>query len=202
MSAIVETAKENQPSHENRMTSAVGADGLVKDVSNIDEPGPVGCYLVFENSSGGRLVLHYSQGHVPDNAVGFFGGGKPIPRWKFEANCGRTELIKGIAGGDANRRKYFIGWCQFLKLAKQNGAKVISFQVRGQGVPVDVYGYTVSKNAPEYIELEEGMTDLAKYDAIAVMQKHHEFLKGVKSIHVSNFCELAGIAGASTMLSN
>jgi hypothetical protein len=196
---ITETTKENhQPIYgDNRLA----VEGIHKDVlASPDEQGPVGCYLVYENSSGGRLVLHYSQGHVPDNAVAFFGGGKSIPRWKFDQNQGRADLIKGIAGGDANRRKYFIGWCQFLKLAKQNGAQVIAFQVHGQGVPVDVYGYTVSQNAPEYIQLEDGMTDFRKYDAIAVMQKHHEFLKGVKSIHVSSFLELGGIAGASTML--
>jgi hypothetical protein len=189
-------SKENQPIYDNRMVSATD-----DAVSKSAELGPVGCYLVYENSSGGRLVLHYSQGHVPDNAVGFFGGGKPIPGWKFAQNQGRTDLIKGIAGGDANRRKYFIGWCQFLKLAKQNGAKVIAFQVYGQGVPVDIYGYTSSCNAPEYVQLEDAMTDFSKYDAIAVMQKHHEFLKGVHSLHISNFLDLGGIAGATTLLS-
>lgn len=210
--ATMEITKENQP-FDNRLagdTDATALDGaLAKDAAAATtddgaaaaEPGPVGCYLVYENSSGGRLVLQYSRGEVPDNAVAFFGGGtKPLPRWKFEQNHGRTELIRGIAGGDANRRKYFVGWCQFLKLARQNGAKVIAFQVRGQGVPVDVYGYTVKQNAPEFAALEEGMVDVTKYDAVAVMPKHHEFLRGVRSIHVSNFLELGSLAGASTLM--
>jgi hypothetical protein len=168
--------------------------------NNLQLKGPVGCYLVYESSSGGRLVLQYSQGHVPANAVGFYGGGKPIASWKFQQHHGRSDLIKGIAGGDSNRRKYFVGWCQFLKLAKQNGAKAIAFVVHGQGVAVDVYGYKQAQNQPELLPLERGMTDLSNYDGIAVMPKHHEFLKGVKSIAVSNFLELGNLAGATTTL--
>ena len=78
---------------------------------NKPEQGPTGCYLVYEPSSGGRLMLHYSQGIIPDNAVGFWcpGPNKKIQGFKFKQAGGRSELIKGIAGGDANRPKYFLG---------------------------------------------------------------------------------------------
>ena len=85
-----------------------------------DELGPEGCYLVYEPDSGGRLMIVYSHGYVPMNAVGFWcaGEGKRIQGFKFKQAGGRSELIKGIAGGDSNRRKYFVGWCQFIKMAK------------------------------------------------------------------------------------
>ena len=34
--------------------------------------GPEGCYLIFENSSGGRLMLYYSNRQIPKNAIGFW----------------------------------------------------------------------------------------------------------------------------------
>ena len=37
---------------------------------------PEGCYLVFESAFGGRLMLFYSNGKIPNNAVGFWYVGK------------------------------------------------------------------------------------------------------------------------------
>lgn len=37
-----------------------------------DLEGPEGCYLTFEPSSGGRLMLIYSKGQIPSNAIGFW----------------------------------------------------------------------------------------------------------------------------------
>jgi hypothetical protein len=167
------------------------------------EQGPTGCYLVYEPSSGGRLMLHYSTGFVPDNAVGFWcpGPDKIIQGFKFKQAGGRSELIKGIAGGDSNRRKYFIGWCQFLKQAKAMNGKVIQF-TPSQGVMVDIYAYNQATNHPYLLDtMDHGLVDITNFDAIAVMAKHHEFLKGVKSIVVSNFLELGNLAGASTTMS-
>lgn len=56
------------------------------------------------------------------------GPGKSIQGFKFQQNQGRVELIRGIAGGDQNRRKYFSGWCQFIKLAKAFDGYVIKFR--------------------------------------------------------------------------
>ena len=94
-----------------------------------DDTGPEGCYLTYESDSGGRMMLHYSKGEIPDHAIGFWQAGddKKIQEFKFKQAGGRSELIKGIAGGDANRRKYFVGWCQFVKLAKQFHGKLIKF---------------------------------------------------------------------------
>ena len=167
-----------------------------------DNLGPEGCYLVYEPDSGGRLMIVYSHGYVPMNAVGFWccGEGKRIQGFKFKQNCGRSELIKGIAGGDSNRRKYFVGWCQFIKMAKAMQGRVIKFPNAIQGVEVDVYGYRQSDSHPDFLGLDEALIDINSYDAIAVVPRHKEFLKGVKSIVASNFLEMGNIAGASTTM--
>lgn len=165
------------------------------------EEGPTGCYLVYESNSGGRLILHYSQGFVPDNAVGFWcpGQGHKIQDFKYKQNGGRSELIKGIAGGDSNRRKYFSGWCQFMKLAVAKKGLLIQFTAQ-QGVPVDVYGYMKDKQQPVLLDLESGLIDVAMYDAVAVMPRGHTFMAGVKTMLQSNFLELGNLAGASTTI--
>ena len=161
--------------------------------------GPTGCYLVYEAHSGGKLLLHYSEGTVPDNAVGFWcpGPQQNIQPFKFKQNAGRSELIQGIAGGDANRRKYFSGWCQFLKLALAKHGLVIQFKAE-QGVPVDVYGYKRDKQQPVLLDLECGLVDVSPYDAVAVMPRGHEFMKGVKTMASQTFLEMGNLAGASS----
>jgi len=170
------------------------------DARDDKEQGPEGCYLLYESNSGGQLVLHYSKGIVPDNAVGFFlcGEGNKIQDFKFNGG-GRSVLIKGIAGGDANRRKYFGGWSQFLKLAKAKKGKIIQFSPQ-QGVPVDIYGFVSAKSQPELIPSTARLVDISEYDAVAVMPRHAVFLEGVKRIGVSVFLEKGNIAGASTTL--
>jgi len=167
-----------------------------------DDDGPPGCYLVYESSSGGVLSLHYSLGPVPEHAVGFWcpGAGQQIQPFKFKQNSGRSELIKGIAGGDANRRKYFSGWCQFLKQAVAKRGLVIQFTPAQQGVPVDVYGYKKDKQEPTQLDLESGLVDVSQFDAVAVMPKGHEFMKGVKTMLQATFLEKGNIAGASTLI--
>lgn len=171
------------------------------DIANVDK-GPEGCYLVYEPDSGGRLMIVYSHGYVPMNAVGFWccGEGKKIQDFKFKQNCGRSELIKGIAGGDSNRRKYFVGWCQFIKHAKAMNGRVIKFANAIQGVEVDVYGYRQADSHPDFLALDEALIDVNSYDAVAVVPRHKEFLMGVKSIVASNFLEMGNIAGASTTM--
>ena len=162
--------------------------------------GPVGCYLVYEPSSGGRLMLQYSKGPIPPNSVGFWTSPHKLPEFKFKQAAGRSELIKGIAGGDANRRKYFSGWCQFIKLAKQKQARVIQFTPPdGQFVPVDVYAMDAN-NATVQLDLKEGLASVDDYVAVAVMAQHHAFLRGVKTLAPSNFLELGNLAGASTRM--
>lgn len=175
-----------------------------RSVERVDEElGPEGCYLVYEPDSGGRLMVVYSRGYVPMNAIGFWCAGahhKGIQSFKFKQAGGRSELIKGIAGGDSNRRKYFVGWCQFIKMAKAMDGRVIKFPNAIQGVEVDIYGYRQADSQPEYLPLDDMLVDVTTYDAISVVPKHKEFLRGVKSIVASNFLEMGNIAGASSTM--
>mmetsp|Transcript_24379 Transcript_24379/g.34017 ORF Transcript_24379/g.34017 Transcript_24379/m.34017 type:complete len:174 (+) Transcript_24379:257-778(+) len=164
--------------------------------------GPEGCYLTFESDSGGKLCLFYSKGEVPENAVGFFtpGEGQEIQGFKFKQNGGRSTLIAGIAGGDANRKKYFSGWVSFIKLAKAKNGRVIKFPNADQGVEVDVIGYSKEESQPYMLELDDGLVEVDVFDAIAVLPKHAAFLQGVKSIALNTFLQKASIIGASSTL--
>eukprot|EP00542_Grammatophora_oceanica_P020993 CAMPEP_0194030448 /NCGR_PEP_ID=MMETSP0009_2-20130614/3929_1 /TAXON_ID=210454 /ORGANISM="Grammatophora oceanica, Strain CCMP 410" /LENGTH=171 /DNA_ID=CAMNT_0038670395 /DNA_START=267 /DNA_END=782 /DNA_ORIENTATION=+ len=164
------------------------------------DEGPTGCYLVYEADSGGKLVLYYSQGPVPENAVGFWcpAEGKKIQGFKFKQNGGRSELIKGIAGGDSNRRKYFSGWCQFIKAAYKYDGKVIKFPNAEQGVEVDVYA--LQDQTPVFLELDDALCEVSQFGAIAVVPKHNVNFQGVKTMAQTNFLDRGNLAGATTHL--
>ena len=164
--------------------------------------GPEGCYLLYESDSGGKLTLQYTKGEVPKNSVGFWvpGEGKKIQGFKFKSNSGRSELIKGIAGGDSNRRKYLIGWCQFIKLARQMNGKVIKFPNADQGVEVDIYAFKASDNCPVFLGLDEGLVDVGPFDAIAVIPMHSVNFQGIHTLDMNNFLDRGNIAGATTLL--
>lgn len=164
---------------------------------------PEGCYLVYESDSGGKLMLVYSRGGIiPNNAVGFWCAMAPkkIQSFKFIQAGGRSELIKGIAGGDANRRKYFVGWCQFVKLAKQFNGKLIKFPHAHQGVEVDVYGYHQATQEPFPLHIDDGFVNVGELDAVAVIPKHNPKFKGIKSLQISTFLEWGSLTGASTTM--
>mmetsp|Transcript_35060 Transcript_35060/g.49784 ORF Transcript_35060/g.49784 Transcript_35060/m.49784 type:complete len:181 (-) Transcript_35060:136-678(-) len=164
--------------------------------------GPEGCYLLYESDSGGKLMLQYSKGEVPPKAVGFWvpGEGKKIQGFKFKSQGGRSELIKGIAGGDANRKRYLVGWCQFIKLAKAMNGKVIKFPNAEKGVEVDVYAFKQSENQPFFLDLDQSLVDVCGFDAIAVVPRHNVNFQGVKTLALNNFLERGNLAGATTTL--
>lgn len=177
-------------------------DIMLRDemVDGID--GPEGCYLVFESASGGRLMIFYSSGKIPKNAVGFWcpGPGRSIQGFKFKRNEGRVELIKGIAGGDQNRRKYFSGWCQFIKLAKAFNGYVIKFPNSEQGVEVDVIGYKKEEEKAYELDLDAGLIEVGPFDAISVVPKHNPTFHGIHKMPQQIFLESGNTAGAATTL--
>ena len=189
-------SEEKKTADNGRTTTTSATDEFAK------EEGPEGCYLTFDPASGGRLMLFYSRGEIPNNAIGFWcpGPGRDIQGFKFKQAGGRVELIKGIAGGDQNRRKYYSGWCQFIKLAKQMNGYVIKFPNSEQGVEVDIVAYKSSTSQPYELDLDEGLVEVGDFDAVAVIPKHNSTFRGIKSIVISNFLELGNLAGASTML--
>lgn len=210
--------KENNNASTNSSTNAVAqysgksvfggvltlrpSNPLVQMISTSQE----GCYLTYETDSGGRLMLQYQQrGRIPNTAVAFWapGKGEKLLPFKFERNGGKSELVRGIAGGDSNRRKYFNGWCQFVKLAANMKGSLKKYP--GHGVDVDVYFYRTrlggQKNwGPCLLDLNTRMVDISTMRAVAVVPKNHDFLQGVNTMALSTFMEKGAIAGASTTL--
>lgn len=157
-----------------------------------------GCYLVYEADSGGKLTLYYSKTPV-EHAVGFWyaGQGKKIQGFKYKQNGGRSELIRGIMGGDANRKKYFSGWCQFIKAAKAFKGSVVKFPNEGPGVEVDIYGYNKDDTGPTLLNLDDGACDVSELEGVVVLPKHNDTYTGVKSMTVQAFLT-KGSAGAAS----
>lgn len=163
-----------------------------------DGPTP-GCYLVYFADSGGKLVLHYSKTPV-DNAIGFWraGQGKSIQGFKYRQNSGRVELIKGIAGGDANKRKFFSGWCQFIKAAAAFNGSVRKFPNVG-GLEIELYA--VSKDGTvHFLDVDNEEVDVSQFDAIACLPKNNNLFQGVHNLDVNRFVNTANIAGAALPL--
>lgn len=169
-------------------------------VENLE--GPIGCYLVFEAASGGRLMLYYSSGRIPKNAIGFWcaGPGKFIQGFKFKQNGGLVELIRGIAGGDQNRRKYFSGWCQFIKQAKAFDGYVVKFPNSKQGVEVDVFGYKTDEEKAFELNLDAGLIEVGSLDALSVVPKHNTTFHGIHKMPLQLFVESGNNCGASTTI--
>ena len=147
-------------------------------------------------------MLYYSKGQIPSNAIGFWcpGAGRSIQGFKFKQAGGRSELIKGIAGGDQNRRKYYSGWCQFIKLAKAFNGYVIKFPNSEQGVEVDVVGYKTKDEQAFELDLDAGLIEVGVFDAIAVVPKHNTTYNGIHTINKNNFIEMGNLAGSATTL--
>ena len=158
-----------------------------------------GCYLVFSSDSGGKLTLHYSRTRISD-AIGFWRPGfgtsaKKIPEFKFTQNAGRVELIKGIAGSTSNRKKYFNGWCQFIKAAKAYEGLVFKWENKG-GIEVDLWTYQNAHNSIVKIG-ENDFFDVSKIDAIGCVPRNSAFLDGVKTLDVGVFLRKANDLGSS-----
>ena len=63
-----------------------------------------GCYLTFSPASQGTLFTNYSDTPV-EGALAYFKPGKPVPKFKFVQNGGKSELIRTIQG--PNIKRYF-----------------------------------------------------------------------------------------------
>lgn len=159
-----------------------------------------GCYLIYDNTSGGTLVLHYSHSHVPENAVGFWVPGKDrkIQEFKYDHDGGYVELIRGIVGGEKNKRKYYSGWCQFIQLAKSFGGKVAKKQHFEQGLKVDVYGY--ENGRVNFLDLDDKLRQVGDLEAVAVVPQGNDRFKGVHALTQSVFLQYGNFEGASMLL--
>jgi len=132
------------------------------------------------------LFTHWSQTPVPD-ALASFTPSKPVPKFKFTQNAGRSELIRTINGPNISR--YYQGWTQFFKLAKDNDAQFAILKGE-QFVQAPVALYIVNKNT-EVSRVPENST-VAVNDVAAVAAVHSANISyGVKTMNVALFRETA-----------
>lgn len=160
-----------------------------------------GCYMIYDNASGGTLVLHYSKTSVPENAVGFWapGPGQGIQDFKYATNRGYSELIRGIVGGEKNRKKYYSGWCQFIQLARQLSGRVKKIShPQQQHVKVDIYGY--AKGKVWLLDMDDKLVDVSDLEAVAVVPHENDRFQGVHALTCLAFLEQGNLEGASIRL--
>jgi hypothetical protein len=160
-----------------------------------------GCYLIYDNASGGTLVLHYSHKAVPENAVGFWSPGfnMQIQSWKYDKAGGYSELLRGIVGGTRNNRRYYQGWCQFIQMAKsmQGEVKKIPSQV-GQSLPVDLYGFAKGRVKP--LQMDNQLVDVSDLEAVVCVPQHNDRFKGIHDLVEVAFLDHGNREGAALKL--
>lgn len=155
-----------------------------------------GCYLVFDPSSGGKLTMLYSK-TVVNGAIGFWtpGRGKKIQGFKFKQNQGRSDLMKNIAGKDY-KKKYFNGWCQFVKAAKMYSGFVCKWSEH-ERIETDMFVFY--SDSCEMRKIEDGeLFDVSDIDAVACLPKGNATFDGVKTGEYGTFLNRGDAAGAST----
>ena len=108
------------------------------------------------------------------------------------------ELIRGIVGGEKNKRKYYSGWCQFIQLAKHWGGKVAQKTTFDQGIKVDMYGYQDGR--VNHLDIEDKLVAVGDLEAVAVVPAGNDRFKGVHALTRSLFLEYGNFEGASMLL--
>jgi hypothetical protein len=154
-----------------------------------------GCYLLFDPSSGGKLTIQFSK-VVVEGAIGFWapGEGKVLRGFKFKQNQGRSDLMTGIAGKDY-KKKYFNGWCQFIKAAKMHNGSVCKWSEH-ERIENDVYVYY--NDCCEVKQIEDGVLfDVSGIDAITCLPKGNSSFNGVKTWEYGSFINRGDAVGCS-----
>lgn len=155
-----------------------------------------GCYLLFDPASGGKLTMQYSR-TVVNGAIGFWvpGRGKKLQGFKFKQNQGRSDLMKNIAGKDY-KKKYFNGWCQFVKAAKMYSGFVCKWSEH-ERIETDIFVFY--SDSCEVKKIEDGeLFDVSDIDAVACLPKGNATFNGVKTGEYGTFLNRGDAVGAST----
>jgi hypothetical protein len=108
-------------------------------------PNPNGCYLVHEENNQGTLSSVWSKTPV-DSCIGFFCPGKEVPGFKYQ-NGGRKEIIRQVNGG-VNVQKYFQGWVEFLKMAREMEGDLVMLKDEGASIFFNGDNHMITKCVP------------------------------------------------------
>ena len=94
-----------------------GLGGALAAAPGATPPSPViepACYLVFTEASGGAFINHWSETPV-EGALASFVPEKPVAKFKYTSNGGRSELCRGVGG--PNKKAFYKGWASFIRTA-------------------------------------------------------------------------------------
>eukprot|EP01125_Pyxidicula_operculata_P022677 TRINITY_DN9497_c0_g1_i1.p1 TRINITY_DN9497_c0_g1~~TRINITY_DN9497_c0_g1_i1.p1 ORF type:complete len:165 (+),score=32.23 TRINITY_DN9497_c0_g1_i1:17-511(+) len=155
-----------------------------------------GCYLTFNETSNGTLFTVWSEKPVPD-ALGYFKPGKPVPKFKFTTQGGRSELIRTMNG--PNIKRYYQGWTQFVKMAKELEGELVILQGEKFTMPTALYTVTGKDNNVSRVKENEFIVAKDVRAVAAVHSSNQSFGggEGVLKMDVALFRETADAAGAS-----
>jgi hypothetical protein len=172
---------------------------MAEESKNIEQPEE-GCYLLFDESSGGKMTIQYSRNPV-NGAIGFWapGRGKKLQGFKFSQNQGRSDLLKDIAGKDY-KKKYFSGVCQFIKAARMQTGFYCKWSDH-ERIENDVYVFY--NDTCEIKQIVDGeLFDVGDIDAVAVVPKGNSTFIGVRTGEFGAFIGRGDAAGASLSIFN
>ena len=82
-----------------------------------------GCYLTISESSGGSIFSQWSEAPIKD-ALAYFKPNKVVPKWKFNSNGGKTEVVRNANKG-VGVKEFYRGFCMFVKMAKSFDADFV-----------------------------------------------------------------------------
>jgi len=175
-----------------------------KQTSPTSTNSTAGCYLVYDSSSNGRLMLYYSKIAVP-NAVGFWAPSTKhkIQEFKFKRNMGRSELIGNCAAGVTGRKNYYSGWCQFIRAAKALQGSVTVFPRMGnEGLDVDIYVYFKPPFEPDgqqTVQIQENtLFQLSCISAVTCLPKLSTLFDEYAKLELNHWMTFSSKVGAST----
>lgn len=158
-----------------------------------DEPTEAGCYLTFESTSEGTMFLNWSETHV-EGALAYLRPGKPVPKFKFVSNGGKSELIRSLRSGSGQgMKRYFEGWVQFLKLAREQEAQLVVWNDK------DVALYFLdNENTVNLIEPSRFL-QMHRVAAIAAIGHDNETFQGVATVTRDYFSGTGNRIGAAML---
>merc|ERR1712127_64939 len=147
---------------------------------------------------GGSMSIQFSKTAVSE-AMGFWcpGPGKAIQGFKFKQNQGRSDLIKNVVGRDF-KKKYFSGWCQFVKAARMFNGIVVKYPEKG-GLEVDLYVFfNETCDIKKIVDREP--FDVSDISAVACIPAGNTTYDGVKKGEFNKFLNRGHAVGTAVSI--